>query len=1174
MNDSRSSEVDADLDSWVVDFLEAEERGTPLDETTCLNVRPELREPVSKFVKFHRQLHELTGPLRQLARQSREGGTSNSPASLPNSVAKRSDELPRRLGPFELLERIGQGGMGVVYKAHQLSLQRVVAVKTTRADVSLGEDELQRFRNEAELVARLDHPGIVPVYEVGVCERQLFFSMRLLEGGDLGRRLDQFRDDPRAAATLLVTVARAVHYAHQRGVLHRDLKPSNILLDGQGQPLVADFGLARRFAIGDAGVRSLGLRPEPVGTESQPTKESLTKSGLLIGTPGYMAPEQVARSSRILTTATDVYGLGAVLFALLTGKPPFRGLDTFDTLLLVGAGDPTPPRRFNAGVDRDLECICLKCLAREPERRYASAADVADDLERWLGGIPIVARPAGFHERFWRHCRRHPAVASLSFVVATLLIALLCGLAVSVVLLRGEKAETRKQQIAAEDQAAKALDRETEARRLLYVSDIHQAARAHESSDLPHMNELLDRHVPKSGQTDFRGFEWRYLRHLARSRDVVDSYGQLHQGQVFCVTHSPDGRRLATSSEDRSVVVWDAVSRQRLFELKGFADDANGILFTPDGQTLIASGEDGSIWTCDAETGANPNKRYQTPGHDPVRHLDINADGNLLVANCSASVMRRFEFPSMKELPEQIITDAHQSTPGPVRFSLDGATLITAGRNGSVLIWEAATMKLRHRFQNWSEVRSLAVARDRPWAAACGDDRIVRVFDFQTGKMIHELTGLSFPALSVSISADDAWIAAADRLGNIRVWDFATGDLIDVLPGTKRQIWCLMFAPQGRTILAGDDTGQVWKWTPGTPRVRQTIAEEHDEIRQVLWLPQTQELAWLHHPSAQISVADAAVADAASVGTLARRASEGSNITGKLEPSLTRRAGFETDAGSVRHGVEVRKESVSDGANQTIVFAGDGQRWIVGCLDGAMNLWQRGESQPRWKVQAHPTCVNAVAITLDGKTVFSCADGDQVRVWDTLTGEPRGTLTIDDQPCVTFALSSDGTTAAVASYQKLALVNVKSGQVQRQFPRTGVPLAFSSDGSLLAVANKHSIEIWPTQSESPPRILLGHTQAIKSLAFSPDNRTLASASHDGTVRLWHVLLGQELLSLRGAEKNHSVTFSPDGRRLFACGENQPGKGVLYAWDAPRMEQLPPDFDEPERASVRFGHKHE
>jgi serine/threonine-protein kinase len=352
--------------------------------------------------------------------------------------------------------------MGIVYKARQRSPGRLVAVKITRASLLSGDD-LRRFRNEAELVARLDHAGIAPIYEVGECDGHLYYSMKLLPGGDLSRHLDRLRCQPRAAAELVIQVARAVHYAHQCGILHRDLKPSNILLDAEGQPHVADFGLARRFGL---------IGQETAGAAGA----SLTRSGELLGTPAYMAPEQASGCGRMLTTATDVYGLGAVLYALLTGQGPFRGESPLDTLLLASTSAPQPPRQLNPTVDRDLETICLTCLEREPARRYGSAEDVAADLTRWLAGKPILARPAGTVERLWRYCRRQPLVASLSALAAVLVVTMLAGLSGAVVMLRGEQARTEQQRIAAEEQATLAEQRETAARRLLYVADINGAA--------------------------------------------------------------------------------------------------------------------------------------------------------------------------------------------------------------------------------------------------------------------------------------------------------------------------------------------------------------------------------------------------------------------------------------------------------------------------------------------------------------------------------------------------------------------------------------------------------------------------------------------------------------------------------------------------------------------------
>jgi hypothetical protein len=325
---------------------------------------------------------------------------------------------PQRIGDFEVLGEIGRGGMGVVYRARQVRLGRTVALKMIRAAGLASAAEAERFRNEAAIVAQLDHPNIVPVYEVGEQDGQLFYIMKLIEGGSLADQLDRFRADPRAAGRLLVTVARAVHHAHQRGILHRDLKPSNILLDGEGNPHVTDFGLAKRLA----------------------TDSHLTQSGALVGTPSYMAPEQTSGHKALTTTATDVYGLGGILYALLTGRPPCDADTLVETLDRVRACEPERPSLRNRLVDRDLETVCLKCLHKEPGKRYESAEALAKDLERWLTGQPIKARPVGRVERLWRWCGRHPAVTGS--VVAGLALALaVTGKAVSVARDRADRLE-------------------------------------------------------------------------------------------------------------------------------------------------------------------------------------------------------------------------------------------------------------------------------------------------------------------------------------------------------------------------------------------------------------------------------------------------------------------------------------------------------------------------------------------------------------------------------------------------------------------------------------------------------------------------------------------------------------------------------------------------------------
>jgi hypothetical protein len=325
---------------------------------------------------------------------AREGAAETvAPCDSP-SVGPVPGTRIRYFGDYELLEEIARGGMGVVYKAKQVSLNRTVALKMILAGQFASDADVQRFQREAEAAGNLDHPNIVPIYEIGAHDGQHYFSMKLIEGLSLAQRAAGFVQDPKAAVKLLAKVARAVHAAHWQGVLHRDLKPGNILLDAHDEPYVVDFGLAKHVD----------------GRIAQ------TQTGAIVGTPSYMAPEQ-ARSEKALTVAVDVYGLGAILYELLTGRPPFRAETQLDTVLQVLDRDPPRPRSLNARIDRDLETICLKCLEKEPPKRYDSALALAEDLERWLAGRPIQARPTWPARRALKWAKRNPALACLLLVL-------------------------------------------------------------------------------------------------------------------------------------------------------------------------------------------------------------------------------------------------------------------------------------------------------------------------------------------------------------------------------------------------------------------------------------------------------------------------------------------------------------------------------------------------------------------------------------------------------------------------------------------------------------------------------------------------------------------------------------------------------------------------------------
>ncbi|WP_422928888.1 serine/threonine protein kinase [Singulisphaera sp. PoT] len=329
------------------------------------------------------------------------GGSEEATITIGQVPCEDIDPEIRQVGDYDLINEIARGGMGVVYKARQRRLNRVVALKMTLAGPHASDSDNLRFRTEAEAVANLDHPNIVPVFEVGEHRGHWYFSMKLIEGGSLASNLEQYRTRPREAVELMVTVARAMHYAHQRGIRHRDLKPSNILLDAEERPHVTDFGLAERD--GDS--------------------SDLTSPGAIVGSPPYMSPEQAAGRSHAVTTATDVYGLGAILYAMLTGNAPFRGDSALETIRQVRECDPERPSQVNPAVDRDLEAICLKCLRKDPQDRYASADALANDLRRWLLGASIMARPTSSLERVRRWCRRHPFVTGLLALAVVLQVA-------------------------------------------------------------------------------------------------------------------------------------------------------------------------------------------------------------------------------------------------------------------------------------------------------------------------------------------------------------------------------------------------------------------------------------------------------------------------------------------------------------------------------------------------------------------------------------------------------------------------------------------------------------------------------------------------------------------------------------------------------------------------------
>lgn len=390
--------IDPRIDPLLSHWERAREQGIPPSAEELCKDCPELLEEVRRRIAALSAMDGLLAPVEQ-------AGMGNGPVDTPDHPPEETAPL---IPGYEILEKLGQGGMGVVYKARQVALNRIVALKTIRGGTRIPTDELARFRREAKIMALLQHPNIVQVHDIGAHEGRLYIAMEYSDGGSLADQLSGMLMPLPAAAELIETLARAVHLAHERGIIHRDLKPNNVLLTASGIPKIADFGLAKRL-----------------GKPSTPSARRHTRTGIILGTPCYMPPEQALGQHRELGPAVDIYALGIILYESITGRPPFVGATVLDTLEQVKNQEPLPPRQLRSKVPRDLETICLKCLRKDPRRRYTSAEALAQDLRRFQLGEPILARPVSSWERCWRWCRRQPSQAALVIVSVLALLVLL-----------------------------------------------------------------------------------------------------------------------------------------------------------------------------------------------------------------------------------------------------------------------------------------------------------------------------------------------------------------------------------------------------------------------------------------------------------------------------------------------------------------------------------------------------------------------------------------------------------------------------------------------------------------------------------------------------------------------------------------------------------------------------
>jgi serine/threonine protein kinase len=732
-----------------------------------------------------------------------------------------------------LLEEIDQGGMGVVYKARQLSLKRTVALKMIKPGQLDSPDAVHRFYLEAEEAANLDHPNIVPIYEIGQHDGQHYFSMKLIEGGSLAGCLEKFRADPQAAARIVATVARVVHHAHQRGTLHRDLKPANVLLDQQGVPVVTDFGLAKRIEVGPAVGRDRPAgRPidqaAPPGTtvvfrahgEGGPaaSRQGLTEAGAVVGTPGYMAPEQAA-GRRDLTVAADVYGLGAILYELLTGRPPFQAATVLDTLLQVMERPPQPPRELNPGVDRNLDALCLKCLAKDPGHRYRSAEDLANDLDRWLAKSPIEAR-------HWSKVEYAVYLVSEWTTPLVILVIILLGLVgffVNDPL--GVRSAFKRPESPLETTTA-LVDRQNEGiERIRMWEQLREYQNKEPARRYHHQIVAADRELLAGSRARARQllqecdrtrldrdcFEWHYL--MARAGGAVplrkvpasagcrpvwlgNTYGGLvrsegaapgllqhlswdggrlgtlptHGLAVGRVVESDDHGRLALVSASGSISVRAGDTGRELLRLPGHPGGTLAVAFGKGQEQLLSAGADGGVVLWDLETGEARRK----------------------MASAGTAVA----------------------------LAPDGLHLAACQR-GAVGVWDAATGEQRHRLPVAG--RRLVFSPDGGHLAVvvpgpAGNDE-VQVWNLSKKERQFTVRGHAGEVRSVAFDGTGFRLATAGADGLVKVWPgvlprSVAGAVLELLtladagPGVAEVLFCI----DGKRLLATLADGSVVIW--------------------------------------------------------------------------------------------------------------------------------------------------------------------------------------------------------------------------------------------------------------------------------------------------------------------------------------------------------------------------
>lgn len=1050
---------------------------------------------------------------------------------------------------YSIVGELGHGGMAVVYKAVQHGLNRPVALKMILAGKHASSALRNRFRAEAEAVARLQHPNIVQIHEIGEHDGLPYFSMELVEGGTLSKSLAMGRwagggkERCLQAARLVETLARAIHHAHHQGVVHRDLKPANILLASGGRespepatsedsrpplalvfPKIADFGLALY----------------------QDEGPNQTRTGEVMGTPNYMAPEQAQGRRGDVGPATDVHALGAILYELLSGRPPYLAATGVETLMQVSFEEPVSPRRLRHDLPQDLETICLKCLRKLPRQRYGSAFELAEDLRRFIEGMPIKARPVTALERAVKWARRRPLSASL---LAGLVVVTLVGFAaVTFALVKTREAQQKE---AHHRQAAEeALDR---SERSVYFGNIAQARSQWLLNNIGASARLLDQCPPK-----LRGWEWHYLHGLNHT-DLLTISDTVHP-YITGLSFDLSGRWFVSGGgspfperQKGIVQVHDVDTGELRWRKEDLRYFVRAVAWSADGKLVASAGgnwfpsEPGELKVWNATTG---ELLHDLAGHEKdVVGVAFHPRGGLLASASTDKTVRVWNLETHRE----VLRLEHNAQAHTVTYSPDNRWLISGGDDG-VRVWDGGTGKPVAHFARLGSLVALSPDGRSIASDHAGGARIWDFSQIQAGlanppaslPLLQSFSAHGGGVTGLAFSPDGALLATTSVDGTVRTWDVMNGDEQAIYRGHEGRVSALAFHPHGRVLLSGgEQPGDIKFWDLTRPvehAAPVSFADQRRDIDALAFSADDRELL------------------AIGKGGLLRRWDSATGLVAR-----------ESGHGCSSEWLVPARPAVFSGNGELLAA-------VVGGEPAQVKIVKTDDGQELRRLRGHTVKIWHVACDHAGSRVATAAFGQkdgrylrELKVWDIVSGRLLRDDASHDERCECLIMSADGFRLAesrgrVKGSEKPGLPAVFLSEATGDAEPLRLPvseysvraLALRADGQLLAAGNDAGeVTVWENGTRTIHDRPLQGSPGLSALEFSPDGQRLAGANRE-RMQLWDVASGQDILFLLGSPPrpfdvgfNPVLAWSHDGTRLAASNWNR----VVSLWDTAATDQL-------------------